>query len=192
MTMVKSGFGISMLVVNLLSPVSVNATLYINQGDNPDFVIAQTGKEITAIDGTVTRLQLERKQFVISSIVNQYYLCLSEDKVALEKMVATGANVKSDFNSCFFIWKLYGGSADQDYLVVSDGGSNSVNEAHGLKLQNDGRYAMAVREFLGAKAKKSRKIAEQEKPLYGAFWIDKNRDSIVDEHELKHVQFDFH
>lgn len=183
---------INMVLVSMLLIVGdAYAGLYINQGGNSDFVISQSGKGLVLADADTLNIALDRVPFSIRSVAKQYYLCLAASEEEIRKTVKPGANTKSDFTSCFFIWKLYAGSADQDYLVIGDGGANSMNESHGLKMRNDGSYQITINRFLDAGSKKHVAIKDVTNPLYGAFWLDKNGNAIIDEYELKRIQFHF-
>ena len=183
---------VNMVLASMLLIVGdTYAGLSINQGGNSDFVISQSGKDLVLADTDTLNIALDRAPFSIRSVTKQYYLCLAASEKEINKTVKPGANTKSDFTSCFFIWKLYAGSADQDYLVISDGGSNSINESHGLKLQNDGSYQITITRFLNAGDKKFVTVNNLDQTLYGAFWLDKNGDGIVDEYEVKRIRFHF-
>jgi hypothetical protein len=181
----------TVLASMLLIVGDVYGGLSINQGGNSDFVISQSGKDLVLADADTLNIALDRASFSIRSVAKQYYLCLDDSEEEIRKTVKPGANTKNDFTSCFFIWKLYAGSAEQDYLVISDGGSNSINESHGLKLQNDSSYQITITRFLNAGDKKFVTVNELDRTLYGAFWLDKNGDAVVDEYELKRIRFHF-
>jgi len=126
--------------------------------------------------------------FEIRSPADMTQVCAWKDESIFEK-VSADTDIMKDFGSCMFIYKSMAMGKDADYLILSKGNAQSLNEVHGTKKISDEEYAHTVTHFLvEGKPMSKQSIGE---PVYMVVWIDGNKDKIVDEDEFDRLIIKF-
>jgi len=126
--------------------------------------------------------------FEIRSPAEMTQVCAWKDESVFEKVKAD-TDIMKDFGSCMFLYKSMAMSKDADYLILSKGNVQSLNEVHGTKKISDEEYAHTVTHFLvEGKPISKQSIGE---PVYLVVWIDDNKDKIIDEDEFDRLILKF-
>jgi hypothetical protein len=163
--------------------------LKVNEPEGSDLFILQNNEPVPLTAGKDIVL-LKPIPFTIVTRHTQVALSLAESPFTFP-FVATGIDTAAEQRSPFYVWRAYPKDRRADYLVIGPEGHTLLTPDNGLRPVREGLYAFTVQEFYDAVRQRPRRVADLKAPLKAAVWIDRNRDLVMDEGELRLLELVF-
>jgi hypothetical protein len=163
--------------------------LKVNEPEGSDFFVLQNNEPVP-LTAEKDVLLLKPAPFTIVTRHTQLAVTLKEPPDPFP-FLAPGIDTAAEPRSPFYVWRAYPADRRADYLVIGAEGHSLLTPDGGLRSVREGLYAYTVRDLFEAGSRRVIPLAGRRRPLKAAVWIDKNRDLIIDDNELRLLELVF-